>query len=161
MRFLLVDRVLRYEPEGLIEAVKNIALESPYFEQHFPEMPVFPGVLVIEAMAQTGGYLLSRHAEASEGRKLFAMMTGVNSRFLRQALPGDQLRMTARLLRLDAHLAKVSAEARIEGEVAARAELSYALKDDDGDPRHAALRRQGAMLRRVLERSPQASEGGA
>lgn len=127
--FLMVDRVLEINAERVV-ALKNVALNEPYFSGHFPGRPVMPGVLILEALAQTCA-LLALSAEGQSGGSLF-MLAGLDkARFRRQVLPGDQLKLEVRLLRRHRPLWKMHAEARVEGELVAETELSAMEVDGD------------------------------
>ena len=119
--FLMVDRVLEIT-DGRAVTLKNVTHNEPFFNGHFPGMPVMPGVLILEALAQSAA-LLANHM-LGEGRPFF-MLTGLDKvRFRRRVVPGDQLRMEVRLLRQHRPLWKMHAEARVDGELAAQAEVS-------------------------------------
>lgn len=120
--FLMVDRVLELGADRVL-TLKNVSFDEPFFSGHFPGRPVMPGVLVVEALAQSGAVLaLGMRGEEPAG--LF-MLTGIDKLRLRRAvLPGDQLRMEVRLLKHHRPLWKMHAEARVDGELVAEAELS-------------------------------------
>lgn len=124
--FLLVDRVID-KGEDHITALKNVTLNEPFFEGHFPDYPVMPGVLIMEALAQTAG-LLELSKDGNEGRLVFyAGMDKV--RFKRQVIPGDQLMMTAQVIKRRGRMAVVEAKAEVDGQVAASGLLTFALAD--------------------------------
>ena len=119
--FLLVDRVLELDEEKAL-TLKNVTINEPFFTGHFPGLPIMPGVLILEALAQSAAILA---LEKSQGRQTLFMLTGVDKvRFRRRVVPGDQLRMEVRLLKHHQPLWKMRAEARVDGELAAEAELS-------------------------------------
>jgi 3-hydroxyacyl-[acyl-carrier-protein] dehydratase len=119
--FLLVDRVLGRDTEHVV-TLKNVTINEPFFTGHFPGMPVMPGVLILEALAQSAAILAL--SIIGERRSLF-MLTGIDkARLRRRVVPGDQLRMEVRLLKHHHPLWKMRAEARVDGELAAEAELS-------------------------------------
>ena len=119
--FLLVDRVLEVDGEKVL-TLKNVTINEPFFAGHFPGLPIMPGVLILEALAQSAAILA---LEKSQGRPTLFMLTGVDKvRFRRRVVPGDQLRMEVRLLKHHHPLWKMRAEARVDGELAAEAELS-------------------------------------
>jgi len=118
--YLMIDRVQR-EEEGLVVALKNVTINEPFFQGHFPEpLPaVMPGTLILEAMAQTAAFLLARDGRG-EG-----YLVGVDeARFRRKVVPGDRLLLTARVLRKRAGLVKAKVEAEVDGELAASAVIS-------------------------------------
>lgn len=120
--FLLVDRVLELE-DGTVRTLKNVSIDEPFFVGHFPENPVMPGVLIVEALAQSAALLALRQAR-TETPPLLVLTSIDKARFRRLVLPGDQLRMEVRVLRRHHRLWKMHAEARVEQELAAEAELS-------------------------------------
>jgi 3-hydroxyacyl-[acyl-carrier-protein] dehydratase len=120
--FLMVDRVLEIG-NGKARTLKNVSHNEPFFVGHFPGNPVMPGVLIIEALAQSAAILALAELK-SEGQRMF-MLTGVEkARFRRPVVPGDQLEMEVTVIRSRGPLWKMSAEARVDGEIAAEAELS-------------------------------------
>ena len=120
---LLIDRVVEMEPKRRIAAIKNFTINEEFFTGHFPGFPVVPGVLLVEAMAQAGGILLM-HDDPDRAKKLLLFMSIERARFRRPVVPGDQLRMEVRLIKHHRPLWKMRAEARVDGELAAEAELS-------------------------------------
>jgi len=125
--FLLVDRVLELE-EGRILALKNVTFNEPHFPGHFPGVPVMPGVLIVESMAQAGGVLMLHGVP--ERRSKLIYFTGIdNCRFRRPVVPGDQLLLEVTLLRRRNRFAVLKGVARVGDEIAAEAELSSAMVD--------------------------------
>ncbi len=123
--FLLVDRIIELEPGVRAVGIKNVTANEPQFTGHWPDNPVFPGVLILEAMAQVGGVLLLTGLEA-EGK--LALFGGVDrARFRRQVVPGDQIRFEVEMLRRKSTIGKVKGVALVDDEVAAEAELMFAL----------------------------------
>jgi 3-hydroxyacyl-[acyl-carrier-protein] dehydratase len=125
--FLLVDRVLDYEPKVYLRAIKNVSVNEPFFTGHFPERPVMPGVLILEALAQATGLL----AFASEQRDddddtLYLFVSIDRARFKRQVEPGDQVVLNVRLLRILRDMWKFEAEATVDGDICATARLMCA-----------------------------------
>jgi 3-hydroxyacyl-[acyl-carrier-protein] dehydratase len=119
--FLLVDRVLQLDGERTV-TLKNVTINEPFFTGHFPGLPIMPGVLILEALAQSAAILAL--SIIGERRSLF-MLTGLDKvRFRRRVVPGDQLRMEIRVSKHHHPLWKMHAEARVDGELAAEAELS-------------------------------------
>ncbi len=128
---LLVDRVLEIEPKKRIVAVKNVTINEEVFLGHFPGKPVFPGVLLIEGMAQAGGLLLLHDLPDREGKLLY--FTGIEAaKFRRPVVPGDQVRFEVEVLRLRSSFCKVAGRALVDGELAAEAVLSTAMVDRGG-----------------------------
>ena len=127
--FLLVDRVLEYEPGVSITAIKNVTINEPFFQGHFPGVPVMPGMLILEALAQAGGLLVSKSLDGPLGDRIF-MFTGVEkAKFRRPVVPGDQLVLRCFDLKRRMTLCRMQAEASVDGKVAAVAELSAAVVD--------------------------------
>lgn len=130
--FLLVDRVLEMTPNEHIVAIKNVSMNEPHFPGHFPNHPVMPGVLLIEALAQTAGLL----AFKSDGRDVtensVIYFVGIDAaRFKRPVVPGDQVRMEARILRCTRGIWKFATKATVDGQLACEAELMCTLKQLD------------------------------
>jgi 3-hydroxyacyl-[acyl-carrier-protein] dehydratase len=125
---LLVDRVLEIEPKKRIVALKNVTINEQIFLGHFPGRPVFPGVLLIEGMAQAGGLLLLHDLPNREGKLLY--FAGIEeAKFRRPVVPGDQVRYEVEVLRLRSTFGKVAGKVLVDGEVAAEAILSTAMVD--------------------------------
>ena len=124
--FLLVDRVLELEPNQRILAVKNISINEPFFQGHFPGHPVMPGVLVLEALAQAGGLLtqlsLGDQAGAKQD-KLFYLVKIDNARFARMVVPGDQLMLEVKLKRMIRNMAMYECAASVDGKQVASADI--------------------------------------
>ena len=128
--FLLVDRVLECEPGVRLTAIKNVSVNEPFFPGHFPSHPVFPGVLIIEAMAQATGLLAFRTQGVLPDDDTLYLFVGVdNARFKRRVEPGDQLEIVIELRRSARGLWKFYAEAKVEGEVACVADLMGAMRE--------------------------------
>ena len=131
--FLLIDRVLEVVPGEKAVAIKNVTFNEPQFTGHWPGNPVMPGVLMLEAMAQTGGILLLSAPEDAGKSALFAGLDNV--RFRRQVIPGDQLRFEATMERRKRNIVKLHAVASVDGEVAVEGDFLFALADDDEQER--------------------------
>lgn len=126
--FLLVDRVLAFEKDTSLTAIKNVTFNEPFFQGHFPNQPVMPGVLLLEAMAQAGGLLLALSREGL-GDKLF-MFTGINNaKFRKPVTPGDQLTLTCSNVKQKLSLWRMQGRATVNGELACEAELTAAIVD--------------------------------
>ncbi|WP_414546412.1 MULTISPECIES: 3-hydroxyacyl-ACP dehydratase FabZ [Nostocaceae] len=124
--FLLVDKIIDYVPGKMAIGVKNVTVNEPQFQGHFPERPLMPGVLIVEAMAQVGGIILKQLPGYEEGLFVFAGIDKV--RFRRQVVPGDQLIMTVELLWIkQRRFGKVQARAEVDGQLAAEGELMFSL----------------------------------
>jgi 3-hydroxyacyl-[acyl-carrier-protein] dehydratase len=119
---LLIDRVLEIEPKQRIVAIKNFTINEEFFQGHFPEHPIVPGVLLVEAMAQAGGLLLL-HDDPHRAEKLLYFGAIERARFRRPVVPGDQVRFELEVLRLKPAHAKLAAKALVDGVVHAEAEL--------------------------------------
>ncbi len=129
--FLLVDRVLEIEPSERAVGIKNVTINEPFFQGHFPGNPVMPGVLLIECMAQVAGCLFFS-ADADPAAKLM-YLTGVDkARFRRPVLPGDQIVVTAEIVTVKSSLVKMKAEARVDGALCAEAEIMSGLVNRPG-----------------------------
>jgi len=123
---LLVDRVLELVPGQRVVAVKNVTRNEPFFDGHFPGNPIMPGVLVIEAMAQTAALLLLHEMEDRDQKVLF--FSGIEkARFRRPVLPGDRLRMEVESLRLRTYHSRFRGVATVEGELAVEAICTSAM----------------------------------
>jgi 3-hydroxyacyl-[acyl-carrier-protein] dehydratase len=120
--FLLIDRVLELE-KGRVLTLKNVTFNEPFFSGHFPGRPVMPGVLILEAMAQSAAVLALLEVKSDPAP--LCMLTGVDKvRFRRRVIPGDQLKVEVKILKHHRPLWRMAAQARVDDEVAAEAELS-------------------------------------
>ncbi|MGC8972417.1 MAG: 3-hydroxyacyl-ACP dehydratase FabZ [bacterium] len=127
--FLLVDKIIEYEKGKRVKGVKNVTINEPYFPGHFPELPITPGVIIIEAMAQIAGILLLE--EAKEKSQL-AILSGVDKvRFRRMVRPGDQIVIEAELLQKKINFCKLKCTAYVDNYVVAEGELMIALYKED------------------------------
>ena len=127
--FLLVDRVLAIEKGKSIKALKNVTINEPFFEGHFPHRPVMPGVLMIEALAQAAALLSFDALDASPNDDMIYYFAGIDgARFKRPVGPGDQLILEAELLRMKAGVFKFKARALVDDELAVEAELTCAMR---------------------------------
>lgn len=125
--FLLVDRVTSYEVGKNLTAIKNVSMNEPFFQGHFPHRPVMPGVLILEAMAQATGLLAFKTMQDEPSANFLYLFVSIDkARFKRQVEPGDQLVLEVELLRTMRGMWKFKAEARVDGDVAATAELMCA-----------------------------------
>ncbi len=131
--FLLVDRVTECTPGESITAIKNISVNEPQFTGHFPNQAIMPGVLIIEALAQTTGLLGFRTMSEEPSDDILYMLVGVDKiRFKRQVVPGDQLVMKAKIERRSKVIWKFSCEATVGGELVTAANLLCAASPKDG-----------------------------
>lgn len=131
--FLLIDRVLEAVPEKSMVALKNVTYNEPFFEGHFPSRPVMPGVLIIEALAQAAALMASYGREDVNTANRIYYFTGIDkARFKRPVEPGDQLIIEVELVRKIKNMWKCKGVAKVDGEVAALAELMFTFKDLEG-----------------------------
>ena len=121
--FLLVDRVLEFEAHKRVLGMKNVTINEPFFQGHFPGHPVMPGVLVIEALAQAGGILTQLSHQAGTDDKLFYLVKIDNAKFSRMVVPGDRLELHVELKRTIRNMALYQGIARVDGEQVACAEI--------------------------------------
>ena len=126
--FLLVDSVIEFEPEKRIVGIKNVTFNEPQFTGHFPGRPIMPGVLIVEAMAQTGGILLLKDDEEVEN-KLVVFMGIDNVKFRKQVIPGDQLVMELTMIKARRSTFKMAGKAFVKGELVCEAEMMAAVID--------------------------------
>ena len=126
--FLLVDRVLEVQGTQKIVGLKNVTFNEPFFQGHFPGHPVMPGVLIIEAMAQTGGLLLMEQIPDRASKVVYFMALD-NVKFRKPVVPGDQLRMEVEMLQFRGKVARMKGIALVDGKVAAEAEMLAGVVD--------------------------------
>ncbi|BBA34302.1 (3R)-hydroxymyristoyl-ACP dehydratase [Methylocaldum marinum] len=130
--FLLVDRVLEVEPGKRLLAYKNVTYNEPFFTGHFPELPIMPGVLIIEALAQTTGLLASETAPDVLGKGMVYYLVGLDKvRFKRPVVPGDRLMLEATYLRHKRNIWAFSCRAEVDGEFVASAEIMCAAAEQE------------------------------
>ncbi|TFJ92230.1 3-hydroxyacyl-ACP dehydratase FabZ [Lentibacillus salicampi] len=124
--FLLVDKVTELEEGKRVAALKNVTANEPFFQGHFPDYPVMPGVLIVEALAQTGAIGVLG-IEENQGK--IGFLAGLDKcRFKRQVKPGDQLQLEVDILRIKGPVGKGKGVATVDGEIACEAEITFAVK---------------------------------
>ena len=131
--FLMVDAILEIERLKHIVGVKNVSINEAYFQGHFPGKPIMPGVLIIEAMAQTGGLLLLQEVPDREKKLLYFVAVDA-ARFRRPVLPGEQLRLEVRVISWRGSFCKLEGKATVNGDLAAEATLMCKMVDRDAAP---------------------------
>jgi 3-hydroxyacyl-[acyl-carrier-protein] dehydratase len=130
--FLLVDRIIEMEPDRVV-GIKNVTYNEPFFTGHFPDFPVMPGVLIVEAMAQTAGVqVLSSMPDRAN--KLVFLVAVENARFRKPVRPGDTLRMEMAVIKRKATVAKFAGKATVDGQVVAEVEVMCKLEDKVDKP---------------------------
>jgi beta-hydroxyacyl-ACP dehydratase FabZ len=124
---LLVDRILELEPDRIV-GIKNVTANEPFFAGHFPDFPVMPGVLIVEAMAQVAGVLVLKEIPDRANKLVF--LAGIdNAKFRRPVLPGDQLRIEMKVIKKKASVAKMHGQATVDGNLVAEVEVLCKLAD--------------------------------
>jgi 3-hydroxyacyl-[acyl-carrier-protein] dehydratase len=127
--FLLVDRILEVEEGKKAIGIKNVTANEEFFNGHFPDYPVMPGVLIVEALAQVGAVAMLKK---EENRGRLAFFTGIDKcRFKRQVKPGDQLRLEVEMIRFKGPIGKGKGVATVDGEVACELEMMFALGEKE------------------------------
>lgn len=125
--FLLVDQIIEIEEERIV-GIKNVTVNEPFFQGHFPEFPVMPGVLIVEAMAQTAGILVLRSIPDRD-QKLVLLVSVDAARFRKPVVPGNQLRLEMSVIRRKGTVAKMAGVAMVDGVRVAEAEVMCKLED--------------------------------
>lgn len=126
--FLLVDRVVEYEEMKRIVVIKNVTINEPFFQGHFPGVPIMPGVLIVEAMAQAGGILVFKPIPDPHSKLVYFM--GIEGcRFRKPVTPGDQLRIEMEVIKVKSRFGKLKGSAFVEGDKVAEAEIMFTLVD--------------------------------
>ncbi len=134
--FLMVDRIVEYTPGERIVGLKNVTINEPFFQGHFPDMPIMPGVLMIEAMAQVGGCLVFEGMEERDEKLVFFM--GIEkARFRKPVRPGDQLRIEMVVDRLKSRVGKLDGKIYVEDQIVCEAKIMFSLVDRAGIGREA------------------------
>ena len=121
--FLLLDRIIEFEPAKRLVAIKNVTINEPFFQGHFPGYPIMPGVLVVEAMAQAGAIIMM--AELPDREKKLVVFTGIErAKFRRSVTPGDQLRIEVEVLSMKTRAGRIEGKAYADGKLACQATLT-------------------------------------
>ncbi len=121
--FLLVDRIIEIDEDNSAIGIKNVTINEPHFQGHFPEQPVMPGVLIVEAMAQTAGAICIK-SQNTDKPSLVYFMTIDNAKFRRPVVPGDRLHIHVKKLKKRGNIWRFACEAMVDGAKAAEAEIS-------------------------------------
>lgn len=125
--FLLLDSILEMEEHKFIKAAKNVTINEPFFQGHFPGRPIMPGVLIIEAMAQAAAYLAIKSAKDVPGKKI-PLFTGIeHARFRRQVVPGDVLTLELTVVKTRSRIWWLTGSASVRGELACKADITAVL----------------------------------
>jgi 3-hydroxyacyl-[acyl-carrier-protein] dehydratase len=153
--FLLIDRVVEYEPAKRLVAIKNVTINEPFFQGHFPGFPIMPGVLVIEAMAQAGALIML--AEIEDRASKLAVFTGIEkAKFRKPVTPGDQLRIEVEVLAMRSRAGRIAGRATVDGKLACEATLTCALVTREREQRAHGDKPAGDSAK-----SPDAAGAGA
>ena len=135
--FLLIDRITEFEPTKRVVAIKNVTINEPFFQGHFPGYPIMPGVLVVEAMAQAGGIIML--AEIADRANKLVFFTGIErAKFRRPVTPGDQLRIEVEVLSFRTRAGRIEGKAYVDGKLACEATLTCQVVPRVREPRAAA-----------------------
>jgi 3-hydroxyacyl-[acyl-carrier-protein] dehydratase len=121
--FILIDRVLEFEPNKRVVGLKNVTINEPFFQGHFPNKPIMPGVLILEAMAQASGVLAIESIAKDEQGALMYFMGLDKVKFRKPVVPGDQLIMELDVLKLRTKIMKLAGVAKVDGQIVAEAQL--------------------------------------
>lgn len=127
--FLLIDRVLDFTPGESLTAIKNVSINEPIFTGHFPGLPIFPGVLILEAMAQATGILGFKTVTERSENELYLFAAVDEARFKRPVVPGDTLVIEVKFLKERRNMWKFYCEAKVDGQIACTAELMCARRE--------------------------------
>jgi 3-hydroxyacyl-[acyl-carrier-protein] dehydratase len=132
--FLLIDRVVEFEKDKSIVALKNVTINEPFFQGHFPGLPVMPGVLILEALAQAAGLIILKSDPTVTQENSIFLFAGIdNARFKRMVVPGDQLRLSAELTHARRGIYKFQCTATVNDEIACTAEILNARRVKTND----------------------------
>lgn len=134
--FLLVDKIIELEPGKSAVGIKNVTANEPFFQGHFPEYPIMPGVLIVEALAQTAGIAANAdaaNAEGNETEKKLGVFASINDmKFKKQVMPGDTLRLEAEVITAKMGVVKAKVRASVDGKTAAEGTISFAMTKVSG-----------------------------
>ena len=126
--FLLIDRIIKLEPGKVVHAIKNVSINEPFFQGHFPGQPIMPGVLILEAMAQAGGFLVLNSIDNPETKLMY--FTGINqSRFKKAVIPGDQVMLEGKLDKFKMGTCKIYGTPKVDGVTVAEGEMLASVVD--------------------------------
>ncbi|MCL0085119.1 3-hydroxyacyl-ACP dehydratase FabZ [Thermodesulfovibrionales bacterium] len=128
--FLLVDRVIELEPNNRVVGIKNVTINEPFFQGHFPDNPIMPGVLIVEAMAQAAG-ILAFKSSRTEGKKIVYFMSIEKVKFRRPVLPGDQLRLEIQVTQTRGNVWKFSGNTFVGDRLTTEAEFIVMIADEE------------------------------
>ena len=120
--FIMIDKVIRWDKKKSLQAIKNVSINEPYFQGHFPEKPIFPGVLILESMAQAGSLIISDFVD-NPSKKLVFLSKVLNFKIHKNVIPGDQLYIEAKLLQHKMNSFKLSVECFVDKKQVATAEF--------------------------------------
>ncbi|MEN8636072.1 3-hydroxyacyl-ACP dehydratase FabZ [Pseudoalteromonas distincta] len=126
---LLIDRVIDFTPGKSLHAIKNVSINEPIFTGHFPNQPIFPGVLILESMAQATGLLGFKTVENRSENELYLFAAVDNARFKQPVIPGDTMHLHVEFLKERRNIWKFSAEAKVDGKVVCSAEIMCARRE--------------------------------
>ena len=126
--FLLVDRIVEYEENRRMVGIKNVSINEPFFQGHFPGSPIMPGVLIIESMAQVGGVLVFKSIPDRDDKLVFFMAIE-NAKFRKPVRPGDQLRVEMDIVRIKGRVGKLRGKAYVDGQLVAQGDIMFSLVD--------------------------------
>ena len=135
--FLLIDRIVEFEPTRRLVAIKNVTINEPFFQGHFPDYPIMPGVLVVEAMAQAGGIIVM-HELPDRAQKLVVFTSIERAKFRRPVTPGDQLRIEVEVLSFRPRAGRIEGKAYVDGKLACEATLTCQVVPRVREPRPSA-----------------------
>lgn len=131
--FLMVDRIVEYEENERMVGVKNVSINEPFFQGHFPGSPIMPGVLILESMAQVGGVLVFKSIP-NPWEKLVFLVAIENAKFRRPVRPGDQLRVEMIITRAKGRIGKLRGKAYVEDQLVAQADIMFSLVERPPHP---------------------------